>query len=297
MKQPEAEGIRAGQRVTWAGVVANAFLIVLKFLAGVYGHSQALVADAVHSISDFLTDGVVLVGLRMGRKAPDADHHFGHRRIETMASGIVGVSLVAVAVFLGYSSARNIYSHHESHPRWLALAGACLSIAVKEVLYRYTVQVGRRIKSPAVVANAWHHRSDALSSVAVLIGVAGSMINPDWHIMDAFAALVVSLFIMRVGLDVLWVATREMADTAPSPEVMDKIIACAREVPNVINVHDLKVRSVGGLYDLSVHIVVDPALSVGEGHRAAKEVEDCLLGEIEDVGDVVVHVDPAGIKE
>jgi cation diffusion facilitator family transporter len=216
MATPNTKGANSGERVTVIGVVANAFLIVLKFLAGIFGHSQALIADAIHSISDFFTDAVVLVGLRMGRKAPDEDHHFGHGRIETTASGIVGVSLLVVAVFIGYDASRDIYLHTESHPTWLAIAGAAISILVKEFLYRYTIIVGRRIKSAAVTANAWHHRSDALSSVAVLIGVTAAQIKPDWHILDAYAALLVTFFIVKVALEILRDALREITDTAPS---------------------------------------------------------------------------------
>jgi cation diffusion facilitator family transporter len=289
--------IRAGQRITWTGVMANAVLIVLKFAAGIFGHSQALIADAIHTISDFFTDAVVLVGLSMGRKPPDADHHFGHARIETLASAIVGFCLVAVAVVIGFDAARDIYLHTESHPTWLAVGGAALSIVIKELLYRYTVGVGLRIKSAAVVANAWHHRSDALSSVAVLIGVTAALARPEWHILDAYAALLVSFFIVKVGLEILRDSLREMVDTAPSPEVMKAIVDCIRSVPNVIAVHDLRVRSIGGRYDLSVHVVVDRDLTVVEGHNAAREVERCLADEVKDVGEVTVHIDPADAED
>ena len=297
MVNPPTKGVKAGQRVTLIGVVANALLIVLKFLAGIFGHSQALIADAIHSISDFFTDAVVLVGLRMGRKAPDADHHFGHARIETTASGIVGISLLAVAVFIGYDAAQDIHRHTESHPTWLAIVGASVSILVKEFLYRYTIIVGRRIRSTAVTANAWHHRSDALSSVAVLIGVTAAQIRPDWHILDAYAALLVTFFIVKVALEILRDTFREITDTAPEPEVIDNIIACIRSVPNVIEAHDLRVRTVGGRHELSVHVIVDPNLTVIEGHNAAREVEKCLLGDIEDIGEMTIHVDPVGAED
>jgi cation diffusion facilitator family transporter len=297
MIQTDKTGVREGRRITWIGVVANAFLIVLKFAAGIFGHSQALIADAIHSISDFFTDAVVLVGLAAGRKAPDAEHHFGHARMETTASGIVGICLLLVAIFIGYDAAEDIYHHTESHPTWLAIVGAASSILVKELLYRYTLMVGRRIKSTAVMANAWHHRSDALSSVAVLIGVTAAQMRPDWHILDAYAALLVSFFIVKVALDILRNTLREITDTAPSPEIIERMMACIRGVTNVIEVHDLKARTVGGSYELSVHVVVDPNLTVIEGHNAAREVERCLLSEIEEVGEVTVHVDPVGAED
>ncbi|RJX35157.1 MAG: cation transporter [Desulfarculus sp.] len=292
MAQDLEQSGRQGRRVTWLGVWVNALLVLGKLLAGVYGRSQAMLADAVHSLSDLVTDGVVLVGLKLGRRAPDPRHHFGHGRMETMSASLVGLALVGVAVWIGYQALHDIITHVEHHPTWLALVAAAVSIAAKEALYRVTVAVGRRINSPAVVANAWHHRSDALSSVAVLLGVAGSLLNPDWHSLDAWAALVVALLICKVGLEVLWGALKEMADTAPPAEVLRSIQNCALDVPGVLEMHDLKVRSAGGRHQIQLHIVVDAQLNVMKSHRIAKEVERCLLAEVPDAGEVIVHVDP-----
>ena len=284
---------KTGLRVTWVGAVANALLIVFKFTAGVWGHSHALVADAVHSVSDLFTDAVVLFGLRIGQKAPDRGHHFGHARIETLASAVVGLSLTATAVYIGVEAGRNIYHHADYHPTRLALMGAAVSIAVKEALYHYTVRVGRRIKSQLIVANAWHHRSDSLSSIAVFIGVTGALIRPSWHILDSFAALVVSLFIARVGFQILGKTLREFTDSAPPAEVIDRISTCIRNVEGVLDTHDLRIRSAAGLYQMETHIVVDGRLTVSEGHRIAKAVESCLEEAVEDLDRVIVHVDPA----
>ena len=186
----------------------------------------------------------------------------------------------------------NIYSHTEYHPTVLALIGAGVSIALKEALYHYTIHTGRRIKSQLVIANAWHHRSDALSSVAVLLGVAGTLINPSLHMLDSFAALLVSFFIVKVGLDIIGRSLREFTDTAPQPEILNKISDCTRSVEGVLDMHDLRVRTSGGLYQMETHIVVDGQLTVAEGHRIAKLVESCLSEEIEDLDQVIVHVDP-----
>ena len=293
MPESRTESAKAGRSVTLVGALVNAFLILFKFLAGIFGQSQALIADAVHSISDLFTDFVVLLGLRMGRKAPDEKHHFGHARIETLASAIVGLALIATALCLGIKAIWNIYHHTEYHPTWLALVGAGVSIALKEALYHYTIRIGRRIKSSAIVANAWHQRSDALSSVAVFLGVAGARIKPSWHILDSFAALLVSFFIVKVGLEILRETFREFTDTAPQPETLNKITDCIRTVEGVIDMHDLRVRTLGGLYQMETHIVVDGQLTVAEGHRIAKAVEICLAEEISDVDRVIVHVDPA----
>ncbi|MCF8081919.1 MAG: cation diffusion facilitator family transporter [Deltaproteobacteria bacterium] len=290
-------GLRSGQKVTWVGVMANTLLMAFKFFAGVFGHSQALIADAVHSVSDLFTDIIVLFGIRIGRKGPDEDHPFGHARLETLASAIVGVALIITACYLGITAAFNIHRHAEYIPTPLALIGAGVSIAVKEALYHYTVRVGRRIHSQLIVANAWHHRTDSLSSVAVFLGVAGSLINPDWHTLDAFAALLVSFFIIKVGIDILWDSIREFTDTAPPPEILQEIKGCASGVAGVMDIHDVRVRSSGGLYLMEAHIVVDGNQTVSQGHRIAKEVERCLLDDVVGVERVIVHVDPADDEE
>jgi cation diffusion facilitator family transporter len=284
---------RQGRKITLIGAGVNLFLIAIKFVAGLLGHSQALIADAVHSVSDLFTDVIVLIGLRMGRKGPDQNHHFGHGRYETLASTFVGGALVVVAVYLGVGATLDIFRHTESHPTLLTVGAASLAIILKEVLYRYTIRVGRSIKSAAVQANAWHHRSDALSSVAVLLGVCGAQIHPDWHILDAYAALVVSLFIFKVGLEVLISCTREFTDTAPTPDIIDRVRSCAGTVSGVIETHDIRVRMSGGLYQMEVHAVVDRGLTVVEGHRIAKKIEACLKEEFNELSQVIIHVDPS----
>lgn len=296
MEESRIESSRAAKKVTIIGVLVNALLIFLKFISGIYGHSQALIADAVHSISDLFTDAVVLFGIKLGRKAPDENHPFGHARIETLASGIVGFALIVTAILLGVNASLSIYNHTEYHPTQLALIGAAVSIAFKEALYHYTVRIGRRIKSDLVIANAWHHRSDAFSSVAVLLGVVGARLRPSWHILDSFAALLVSFFIIKIGLDVLRNTFREFLDTAPDTDVLNKINTCIRSVEGVIDAHDIKVRTSGGLYQMETHIIVDGNLTVEEGHRIAKSVESCLIEEISALDQVIIHVDPK-IKE
>jgi cation diffusion facilitator family transporter len=292
MTMREIKSMSSARSVTLAGIVVNGLLIVLKMLAGVYGHSQALVADAVHSVSDLFTDVVVLFGLRMGQKPPDGDHHFGHGRIETLASATIGLALLGTAVYLGAGAVVNIYRHTEYHPTFLAIAGAGVSIIFKELLYQYSVYVGKRLESQLLIANAWHHRSDALSSVAVLIGVTGARINPSWHILDAVATLVVSFFIIKVGTDILRNTLREISDAAPPPEVLQKIKTCSLSVDGVIDTHDLRVRSLAGQYQMEIHIVVDGGQTVAQGHDIAKSVESCISEEVRGVNKVIVHVDP-----
>ena len=286
----------SGRSVTIVGALVNIFLIIFKGLAGVFGHSQALIADAIHSISDLFTDVVVLLGLRYGRRAPDAEHHFGHARIETMASTIVGMALIGTAIYIGKDAALNIYRHAEYHPKGMAVVAAAIAVALKEALYHFTVHAGRRIKSQLLVANAWHHRSDAFSSVAVLLGVTVAYFKPTWHILDSYAALLVSFFIIKIGYEIIIKTINEFTDAAPKGEILDKIKKCAMSVDGVIQAHDLRVRISGSRYQMEIHILVDGRLSVLQGHRLAKIVEKRIEEEVDDVGSMIVHVDPADME-
>jgi cation diffusion facilitator family transporter len=292
MPESNSTSASAGRKVTLVGVLVNTFLILIKLVTGIFGSSQALIADAVHSFSDLFTDVVVLIGLKISSKPPDKTHHFGHARIETLAATIVGMALIGTALYIGIEASLTIYHHTEYHPTTLALFGAGVSIVFKEALYHYTIRTGRRIKSQLIVANAWHHRSDAFSSVAVLIGVTGTLINPSWHILDAFAALLVSFFVVKIGLDILRDALREFTDTAPQPEIIGKINQCALSVNGVVDIHDLRVRTSGGFYQMEIHIVVDGQLTVLEGHKIAKTVEGCLVEDVGNFDRIIIHVDP-----
>ena len=283
-----------GKSITIVGAFVNTILILLKLTAGILGTSQAMIADAVHSVSDLFTDIIVLLGIRIGKKEPDAGHLFGHARIETLAALIVGLALILTALYLGIRSGLDIYTNSQYHPKIPALIGAALSVGAKEGLYHYTVRTGRRLKSQLIIANAWHHRSDALSSIAVLLGVAGALIHPAWHILDSFAALIVSFFILKVGLEIVGKTMREFIDAAPSQSVLDSIKDCTLDVEGVLETHDLRVRTSGGLYQMEVHIVVDGNLKVIEGHKIAKDVEKCLREKFDEFERVIIHVDPSG---
>ncbi len=287
-----SEEARSGRSITWIGFWVNTCLVLVKFLAGWFGQSRALLADALHSASDLLTDGVTLLGIIIGRKEADERHHFGHARIETLASAGIGLSLIATAVYIGIDAGINIHRHTVSQPTGLALIGAGFSIVCKEALYRYTVRVGKRIRSRLVEVNAWHHRSDALSSIAVFLGVLGSRIHPDLYILDAYAALLVSFFIVKIGLEAIQDSLREFTDTAPGPEIVDLISKSIRKTEGVLDVHDLRVRTAGGRFQMEAHIEVDGRLSVTEGHRIAKLAETYLLDELHEIDRVIIHVDP-----
>jgi cation diffusion facilitator family transporter len=273
-------------------MAVNLGLFLLKITAGWLGRSQALMADGVHSLSDLLSDVVVLLGLKWGRQEEDETHPFGHARIETISGMLIGLLLVGTGVALAYRSISAIYYHTESSPGMSAIIAAAISIGVKEGLYWYTLRVGRRIKSLALIANAWHHRSDALSSIAVLVGVTGAYLSPAWAMADAYAALLVTFFVAKIGAELIWSAAKEVIDTAPDRKVMAELATTALEVEGVRQTHDIRARLSGGRIFAEVHIVVDPDLTVQAGHEIADNVKQRLLQGVAGMARVIVHVDP-----
>ena len=285
-------GMAEGIRVTWIGSAVNLLLMAFKLAAGFAANSQALIADGVHSLSDLFSDFVVILGVKLGRQREDPRHPYGHARIETISGMVVGILLVAVGLGIAYNSIVSIYGHSVSQPGVFAVWAAVISIALKEGMYWWTLIVGRRIRSMALIANAWHHRTDALSSIAVLVGVGAAYYNPDWHLADSIAALVVTFFVLRVGLHLIWSAFRELADTAPDRGVLAEIARTAMRIVGVRQVHDLRARYSGSQIFVELHIVVDPSITVRQGHAIAREVKATLLDEFEDVTRVIIHVDP-----
>jgi len=286
------ESSAAGLRATWVGAGANVALVVFKIWAGVLANSQALIADGIHSLTDLFSDFVVILGLKLGRQAEDADHPFGHARIETISSMIIGLLLIAVGIGVTYNAINSIYYHEPTSVGAFAIWAASLSIVIKEALFWYTIRIGRRLRSLALIGNAWHHRSDALSSIAVLIGVVVAYFEPDWHLADAFAALFVTFFVVKIGIRLTWSAFKELADTAPDREVLDQLRGQAVEIEGVLQVHDLRARYSGSQIFVEIHIVVDETKTVREGHEIAAAVKYRLLGEFPDVTRVITHVDP-----
>ncbi len=284
--------VKDGFKVTIVGIVANLVLVALKIYAGIVGKSQALIADGIHSLSDLLSDFVVLVGLKWGHQEADDNHPFGHGRIETISSMVIGILLIAAGGGIVFNAVTALYEHQKAQPTLLTLIIAFLSIAIKEAMYWYTLLAGKRMKSMLLIANAWHHRTDALSSVAVLIGIGGVYLNPNWYLADSLASLFVTYFILRVGGQMVWHALKEVVDTAPDKEVLENIKNVAQEVDGVLNAHDIHSRFSGGQIFSEIHIVVDPEITVREGHDIADNVEATVLEKIDDLVRVIVHVDP-----
>lgn len=286
------ESSRKTRFVTIVGLVCNLLLTGLKFVAGVYGHSQALVADAIHSLSDTISDLAVIVGSYYWNKPADHDHPYGHRRIETLVTIFVGLMLLAAGVGIIRQAFISIREESAHDVNAIALVAALLSIVLKEWMYRWTRKVGEKIGSPALIANAWHHRSDAFSSIPALIAVAVTLLVPEWYFLDRFGAILVSLFIMHAAYQILQPGLLELVDGSAPPEICGEILALTERVAGVQQVHELRTRYSSNSLHVDMHVVVDGTISVQQGHDIAGAVKWKILKAGLGAVDVVVHVEP-----
>jgi len=280
---------KTGLHVTIVGAVANIFLVICKFLAGYFGKSAALIADSIHSLSDLITDLVVLVSIKISNKPKDDEHPYGHGRAETIGATLIGVLLIGVGIGFAVKAAEIIHNGTIMVPTSIAIAGAVVSICVKEAAYRYTIHAGRAVESPVIVANAHHHRSDALSSVVVLIGIAGALSG--FKVCDPAAAVAVAFFIIKVGFDIFWNGIQELMDASVSHDMRRKIETSILDTDEVVSFHDLKTRKISRDTLVEVHIQVDPYISVSEGHNIAENVRGRILSRMKNMGEVMVHID------
>lgn len=284
-------------RVTIVGAVLNLVLIIFKMLAGILGRSGAMVADAVHSLSDFVTDVIVLVFVRISNKPRDVDHDYGHGKYETLATALIGVLLfvVGVGVLAGGCSSILAYLRGETlgQPGMVALWAAVVSVVTKEWLYRYTRAVGRRANSKAVVANAWHHRSDALSSVGTMVGVGGAiLLGEDWRVLDPLAAVVVSVFILKVSADLVRPCVDELLEKSLPEDMERDITRLVLSAGGVAHLHNLCTRRIGNNVAIEFHICMDGNLSLTEAHRTASHIEELLREAYGERTHIVIHVEP-----
>ncbi len=283
----------SGLRISALGAAINILLCTAKVTAGIYGSSRALVADGLHSLSDLATDVVVALGLYYGNQPYDANHPYGHKKIETLAELVTGGLLLAFAVWMVASSVKALGQPSLAAPSTLALVIAAVSIAAKEWLFRATHRWGRKLHSGALVANAWHHRSDALTSVVTLAAIAGARLRPSLVILDPLASIGVSVLVGKVGVDITRAAFHGIIDTAPEPHVVERIRDVSTEQEGVLGLHKVRARYLGGQIIADLHIKVDPRISVLAGHRIASAVEAAICGELGNVYDVTVHVEPS----
>jgi len=281
------------RRVTLAGLVINLFLTVIKIVAGVYGNSQSVIADGIHSLSDSATDVAVLVGLKYWNEPPDLCHPYGHRRIETMVTVVIGIALALAGIFLGSEAVEKFRSGGYVVPETVTLAVAIISVVVKEFLFRWTYNVGEKLKSSALKANAWHHRTDSFSSIAVALAIGMALIDPKWALLDPVAALAVGAFILQAAWKIATPALRELADAGATAEDLKNIEKLVLEVEGVVSVHALRSRFHGAGLQVDLHIQVDGGLSVREGHVISGKAKRRLIEDGPDIVDVLVHIEPA----
>jgi len=294
--------ITTANRVTWIGFWSNLLLTSFKLIAGVIGHSGAMIADSIHSLSDLATDIVVLVSFKVVGKPIDRSHDYGHGKYETLATAIIGGSLVIVGAGIFWVGGSKVFWHYFKGvsippPGRIALLAAAVSILVKEALFRYTSHIGKRINSQAVIANAWHHRSDALSSIGALLGIGGAIVlGPKWTILDPIAAIVVSIFIIKVGLGISTGSVKELCEESLSEELEAEILEIATAVQSASDAHNLRTRRIANDIAIDLHIRVDPEMHVVDAHVIACDIENRLRVRFGKTTFISIHVEPFSMK-
>ena len=283
--------------VTLVGSIGNLVLLTFKFVAGIVGHSAAMTADAVHSLSDFLTDLIVLVFVRIGAKPQDASHDYGHGKFETLATLFVALALVGAAIGIIVSGAvkfaRWLQGETLELPGSLALWAALLSIVVKEVLFRYTIARGKALESPAVVANAWHHRSDALSSIGAAVGIGGALIlGQKWAVLDPLASIIVGAMLVKVAWDLLKTSTGELTDMSLPEDTEREIEDIIRSFPEVTEPHNLRTRRIGNRVAIEAHVRLNGDMSLREAHDIVTAIEHRIKDRFGAATLVTIHMEP-----
>jgi cation diffusion facilitator family transporter len=292
LSREKAQHVSRVRRISWIGLAINLFLAVLKFTVGFLGNSQAVIADAVHSLSDMGTDLAVIFGVKYWSAPADEDHPYGHWRIETIVTAVIGISLVLVALGIGYNSLSTMREVQVVQPGWIALVGVVVSIVLKEGLYHVTLDVGKQTKSSAVTANAWHHRTDAISSIPALIAVAAAALHPGLAFLDRVGALIVSLIILKVSWEILRPVFSELTEHGAPRKDREKIKSIAMEIKGVQQVHAVRTRKMGTGVFVDLHVLVDGDMSVRKGHRISHEVKRELMEKGPEILDAVVHLEP-----
>ena len=284
-------------KVTMVGSAGNVALLAFKFAAGVLGHSSAMIADAIHSLSDFITDVVLLAFVHMSAKPQDEDHDYGHGKYETFATLIIGLAIMAAATGIIISGVDKLVDwvggRQLAAPGWLALAAALLSIVVKEVMYRYTVRRGKALDSPALVANAWHHRSDALSSIGAAVGIGGAiLLGNRWTVLDPLASVVVGLMLLKVAIGLLRSSVGELTEHSLSSEVEKEIEDIICSYPDVSDPHNLRTRRIGNRFAIEVHVRMDGNTTLTAAHNRATAIEQRLRQRFCKQTHLSIHMEP-----
>ncbi len=284
------------RKVTIYGLILNAVLTVLKIIIGYLGNSSSVIADGVHSLSDCSTDIAVIIGVKYWNKAPDDDHPYGHRRIEAMISTFIGLALATVGIFLIYGAIVKLHNKEYMIPEWTTFWIAIISILAKEILYRWTVKKADSLKSTALKANAWHHRSDAISSIPVALAIGVTKYDPSWAMLDPIASVGVSFFILQAAYMIAQPSLYELADAGASEAALEKIKGIVTSVEGVQSVHCIRSRYHGNGLHVDLHIQVNPNITVKEGHAIAGHAKRHLLEDGPEIVDVLVHLEPGEDK-
>ncbi len=284
-------------KVTLVGSAGNVALLTFKFIAGVMGHSSAMIADAVHSLSDFITDVVVLAFVHVSAKPQDESHDYGHGKYETFATFIIGLALIAAATGIIVSGVAKLIDwaggKQLAAPGWLALAAAIVSLIVKEILYRYTVNRGKKLDSQALVANAWHHRSDALSSIGTTVGIGGAiLLGNRWTVLDPLASVLVGLMLVKVSVELLRASMRELTESSLSDEIEKEIEDIICSFPDVSEPHNLRTRRIGNRFAIEAHVRMDGNVSLTAAHDRATAIEQSLKKRYGNQTHVTIHMEP-----
>ncbi len=284
------ENYKLGIRASWITIIINIILAVSKIVAGILGSSNAMVADGVHTLSDILTTFVVLMGLKISSKEADDEHPYGHEKYESVFAKILSVLLLLTCIFIGYKSITILINGDIKIPKSIALITAFLSIIVKEGMYWYTIKIARKIKSISMEADAWHHRSDAFSSVGTFVGVLGARLG--FPALDPIAGIIVSMLVIKVGGDLYIKSVKELVDESASKEMLKIIKEKTKSIDGVRGIKDLKTRVFGNKIYVDIEIFVDSNISVKIGHDIAEKVHDRLEAEISDIKHCMIHIEP-----
>lgn len=284
-------------RITLTGSIVNILLLVFKFIAGILGNSTAMIADAIHSLSDFLTDIIVIVFVRLSSKPADHDHDYGHGKYETLATSVIGMALAVVAVMLGWDGMEKIIyvmqGNQLESPGIIALWAAILSIVLKEWIFRATRKVAKEENSKALEANAWHHRSDAMSSIGTAIGIGGAvMLGDSWAILDPIAAIVVCILIIVTAFKIIRQASGELLEESLPKEIEDKIEQIAYQDPLVSDIHKLHTRRIGNIIAIEMHLRMPSDITLAESHIHATSIEKSLKQEFGNGTHIMLHIEP-----
>ncbi|MGM0484850.1 MAG: cation diffusion facilitator family transporter, partial [Candidatus Krumholzibacteriota bacterium] len=283
---------RSGMNITLGGMALNIALALIKFLGGLFGGSKALIADSLHSLSDLISDILALVGLHFRYKESDDSHPYGHGKIESLTTIGVGLLLLGVAFWVGFDAIKTMYRKTFLRPDTYTIWIAGVSIVTKEVLFRFTDKTAGEIRSEVLHANAWHHRSDAITSAIIFVSITGARLFPELVFLDSAAALIVSIFILVISLDIIRKPISKIIDTSPSGKLLNSVAERMRDIEGVIDVHDISGRYYADIIRMEAHLEVSPDITVAEAHNIADKAEQRVIREFDEISSVLIHIDP-----